>query len=142
MALSFVQKPEDVIEARKIIGDQAHICIKMEKTIRPHHLEELVALADGMMVARGDLGVELPPNMCLPSVKSLPPAAARNEARHCGHTDAGIRDFRLPVPTRAGASDVANAVYEGTDAVMLSTRISRWRYPIEAVTVMGKLWRR
>ena len=139
VALSFVQKPEDVIEARKIIGDKANICIKMEKPSALDHLDELVALADGMMVARGDLGVELPPEQ-VPGCQRRIIAACRRAGKPVIVATQMLESMiTAPVPTRAEASDVANAVYEGADAVMLSAESAAGSYPIEAVTVMNKI---
>ena len=139
VALSFVQKPEDVIEARKIIGDKAHICIKMEKPSALEHLDELVALADGMMVARGDLGVELPPEQVPGAQRRIIEACRRAGKPVIVATQMLESMITAPVPTRAEASDVANAVYEGADAVMLSAESAAGSYPIEAVTVMNKI---
>ena len=139
VALSFVQTPEDVIEARKIIGDQANICIKMEKPSALEHLEALVALADGMMVARGDLGVELPPEQ-VPSAQRRIIAACRRAGKPVIVATQMLESMiSSPVPTRAEASDVAGAIYEGSDAVMLSAESAAGAYPIEAVTVMNKI---
>lgn len=139
VALSFVQKPEDVIEARKIIGDQALICIKMEKPSAIEHLDELVTLADGMMVARGDLGVELPPEK-VPAAQQAIIAACRRAGKPVIVATQMLESMiTSPVPTRAEASDVANAVYEGADAVMLSAESAAGDYPIEAVSVMNKI---
>lgn len=139
VALSFVQKPEDVIEARKIIGDKALICIKMEKPSALEHLDELVALADGMMVARGDLGVELPPE-AVPAAQRKIIAACRRAGKPVIVATQMLESMiTSPVPTRAEASDVANAIYEGADAVMLSAESAAGDYPIEAVTVMNKI---
>ena len=139
VALSFVQRPEDVIEARKIIGDRALICIKMEKPSALEHLDALVALADGMMVARGDLGVELPPE-AVPAAQRRIIAACRRMGKPVIVATQMLESMiTSPVPTRAEASDVANAIYEGADAVMLSAESAAGDYPIEAVTVMNKI---
>ena len=139
VALSFVQKPEDVIEARKIIGDRALICIKMEKPSAIDHLDELVALADGMMVARGDLGVELPPEDVPGAQRKIIQACRRAGKPVIVATQMLESMITSPVPTRAEASDVAGAIYEGADAVMLSAESAAGTYPIEAVTVMNKI---
>jgi len=139
VALSFVQKPEDVIEARKIIGDRALICIKMEKPSALEHLDELVALADGMMVARGDLGVELPPEQVPAAQRRIISACRRAGKPVIVATQMLESMISSPVPTRAEASDVANAIYEGADAVMLSAESAAGDYPMEAVTVMNKI---
>ncbi len=139
VALSFVQKPEDVVEARKLIGDRALICVKMEKPSAIEHVEALVALADGLMVARGDLGVELPPER-VPAVQQRLIAACRQAGKPVIVATQMLESMITnPVPTRAEASDVANAIYEGADAVMLSAESAAGDYPIESVTVMNKI---
>ena len=139
VALSFVQRPEDVIEARKIIGNRALICIKMEKPSALEHLDALVALADGMMVARGDLGVELPPEQVPGAQRRIITACRRLGKPVIVATQMLESMITSPVPTRAEVSDVANAIYEGADAVMLSAESAAGNHPIEAVTVMNKI---
>ena len=136
IALSFVQRPEDLIEARGLIGDRAALIVKLEKPQALEHLDALIALADGVMVARGDLGVELPP-------EEVPVAQRRIVAavRHAGKpvivaTQMLESMISAPTPTRAEASDVATAVYEGADAVMLSAETAAGAYPVEAVEIM------
>jgi len=136
VALSFVQRPEDIIEAQNIINGQARIMAKIELPTALKKLEEITQLADGIMVARGDLGVEIP----LPEV----PAIQKKIIRLC-------RDAGKPVvvatqmlesmitnasPTRAEVSDVANATYEGADTLMLSAESAAGNYPAEAVQMM------
>jgi pyruvate kinase len=139
IALSFVQRPADVEEAKALIGDRAGLIVKLEKPQALEHLDALVSLADGMMVARGDLGVELP-------LEEVPVAQRRIIAamRQAGKpvivaTQMLESMVSAPAPTRAEASDVATAVYEGADAVMLSAETAAGAYPLEAVEVMDRI---
>lgn len=139
IALSFVQRPEDVAEARRLIGGRAALLSKIEKPAAIQHLEELVELSDGLMVARGDLGVEMPPE----DVPSLQKRIVR-EARVAGKpvivaTQMLESMISAPTPTRAEASDVATAVYDGADAVMLSAETASGQFPLEAVTIMDRI---
>jgi pyruvate kinase len=139
IALSFVQRPQDLIEARALIGNRAGLLAKIEKPQAVDHLDELVALADGLMVARGDLGVEMPPE----EVPSLQKRIVR-EARRAGKpvivaTQMLESMVTSPAPTRAEASDVATAIFDGADAVMLSAETAAGAYPIEAVTIMDRI---
>jgi len=122
IGLSFVQRPEDLAEARKLMGGYGALCAKIEKPMAVNRLGELLELADGLMVARGDLGVELEPF-------EVPPLQKRivNAARTAGK------------PTRAEVSDVANAVYDGADAVMLSAESAAGEWPVESVVMMDKI---
>jgi len=142
VALSFVQRPEDVIEAQGLIGGRAALIAKIEKPSALDHLEPIIGLADGIMVARGDLGVELPAE----DVPSLQKRIVR-ESRLAGKpvivaTQMLESMVSSPTPTRAEASDVATAVYDGADAVMLSAETAAGRYPIEAVAIMDRIARR
>lgn len=142
VALSFVQRPEDVAEARRLIAGRAALLSKLEKPSAIQHLEEIVELSDGIMVARGDLGVEMPPE----DVPSLQKQIVR-EARIAGKpvivaTQMLESMISAPTPTRAEASDVATAVYDGADAVMLSAETAAGQYPIEAVTIMDRIAKR
>ena len=139
VALSFVQKPADVIEARRIVGERAHILVKMEKPSALHHLSDLVTLSDGMMVARGDLGVELPPEQVPPAQRRIISACRKAGKPVIVATQRLESMITSPVPTRAEASDVASAVYEGADAVMLSAESAAGRFPIEAVQTMARI---
>ncbi|WP_081853059.1 pyruvate kinase [Bosea sp. 117] len=139
IALSFVQRPEDVIEARELIQDRAAINLKLEKPAAIEHLTRLTELADSIMVARGDLGVEL----SLPELPALQKRVVR-ECRRLGKpviiaTQMLESMITAPVPTRAEVSDVANAVYEGADAVMLSAESAAGAYPVEAVAMMDQI---
>ncbi len=139
IALSFVQRPEDVTEARKLIGGKAALLAKIEKPSAVQHLQKIVEAADGLMVARGDLGVEMPP-------EDVPPAQKRIvlEARVQGKpvivaTQMLESMISAPTPTRAEASDVATAVYDGADAVMLSAETATGSYAAEAVAMMDRI---
>ncbi len=139
VALSFVQRPEDIREAREIIGDRAWIMAKLEKPAAIEQLGEIVALADGVMVARGDLGVELPAQQ-VPVLQRRIIRAARAAGRPVVVATQMLESMiTAPVPTRAEASDVATAIYDGADAVMLSAESASGQYPIEAVTIMDKI---
>ncbi len=139
VALSFVQRPEDIREARELIGDQAWIMAKLEKPAAIEHLDAIVALADGVMVARGDLGVELPPQQ-VPVLQRRIVRAARKAGRPVVVATQMLESMiTAPVPTRAEASDVATAVYEGADAVMLSAESASGQYPMEAVSIMDRI---
>lgn len=141
VALSFVQRPEDINEARALIGDQAWIMAKLEKPSAITYLEDIVALADGIMVARGDLGVELPPQQ-VPILQRRIVRAARAAGRPVVVATQMLESMiTSPVPTRAEASDVATAIYEGADAVMLSAESASGQFPIEAVNFMDSIIR-
>lgn len=139
VCLSFVQKPEDVLLARKLIKHKASIIVKIEKPSALEHLDELISLADGVMVARGDLGVECP----LETV----PMTQRDIVEKCRNAGKPVivatqmleSMIHAPVPTRAEVSDVANAVFEGADAVMLSAETAVGSYPFEAVSMMREI---
>lgn len=139
VALSFVQRPEDIDELRAIVGDRAALMAKLEKPAALQHLEAIVSAADAVMVARGDLGVELPAEdvpvlqrqivrTCRALGKPVVVATQMLESMH-----------ETPTPTRAEASDVATAVYEGVDAIMLSGESAFGKYPIEAVSMMDRI---
>jgi pyruvate kinase len=137
LALSFVQRADDVHEARALARGRAAILSKIEKPAAVDAFAEILAASDGIMVARGDLGVELP-------VTSLPPIQKRlvRACRAVGKpvivaTQMLESMIASPVPTRAEVSDVATAIYEGADAVMLSAESAAGDYPVEAVTTMS-----
>ncbi|MCZ6468003.1 MAG: pyruvate kinase [Alphaproteobacteria bacterium] len=139
IALSFVQKPEHVAEARKLIAGRAAVMVKLEKPAAIDHLDEIVTLADAVMVARGDLGVEVPPE----DVPGLQKLIIRT-CRHAGKpvvvaTQMLDSMVHSPTPTRAEASDVATAVYDGADAVMLSAETAVGEYSTEAVAMMDRI---
>ncbi|MGE3623067.1 MAG: pyruvate kinase [Bdellovibrionales bacterium] len=141
IALSFVQRPEDVAEARKLIGKRAAVLAKLEKPSAVRNLLPILELADGVMVARGDLGVEMPPEN-VPRTQKL----ILREARRCGKpvivaTQMLESMITNATPTRAEASDVATAVYDGADAIMLSAESASGQYPAEAVAMMDRIAR-
>lgn len=140
IALSFVQRPEDIAEARKLIGTHGTaICAKIEKPQAVHRLESIIELADGLMVARGDLGVELEPYEVPPLQKRIVNAARRAGKPVIVATQMLESMIEAPTPTRAEVSDVANAVYDGADAVMLSAESASGDYPVEAVAMMDRI---
>jgi len=141
IALSFVQHADDVREARALIGDRARIISKIEKPSALDEIESIVDLSDAVMVARGDLGVELPPEM-VPIAQRRIIRAARAAGRPvivATHMLESMVD--APTPTRAEASDVATAVYQGADAVMLSAESAVGRHPESAVAIMDRIIR-
>lgn len=141
IALSFVQHPEDVREARGLIGDRAGIISKIEKPSALQQIDEIVELSDAVMVARGDLGVELPPEQ-VPIAQRKIIRAARAAGKPvivATHMLESMVD--APTPTRAEASDVATAVYQGADAVMLSAESAVGRHPQSAVAIMDRIIR-
>jgi pyruvate kinase len=141
VALSFVQAAEDVRDARKLIGTGAGILSKIEKPAALDELEAIVELSDAIMVARGDLGVELPPEQ-VPIVQRRIIRTARDAGRPvivATHMLESMID--APTPTRAEASDVATAVYQGADAVMLSAESAVGRHPQTAVAIMDRIIR-
>ncbi len=139
VALSFVQRPQDIIEARELIGDKAWIMAKLEKPAAIEHLDEIVNLSNGVMVARGDLGVEMPPEQ-VPVLQRRIVRAARKAGRPVVIATQMLESMiTSPVPTRAEASDVATAIYEGADAVMLSAESASGHHPVEAVTMMNRI---
>jgi pyruvate kinase len=142
VALSFVQRPEDIEEARALIGDRAWIMAKIEKPAALEHLDRLVELCDGLMVARGDLGVELPPERVPEMQRRIVHACRRTGKPVVVATQMLESMLQSPSPTRAEVSDVANAVYEGVDAVMLSAESASGRFPQEAVSMMDRIIRR
>ncbi len=142
IALSFVQRPEDVAEARKLIGGRAGVLVKLEKPAAITKLDEIIELSEAVMVARGDLGVEMPPEDVPPLQRRII-AACRVAGKPVVVATQMLESMmRLPVPTRAEASDVATAVYEGADAVMLSAETASGEYPVEAVKMMHRIIRR
>src|SRR6202167_3091308 len=142
VALSFVQRPEDVAEARKLIGGRGGVLVKLEKPAAITRLDEIVELSDALMVARGDLGVEMPPEDVPPVQRQIIRACRAAGKPVVVATQMLESMVRAPVPTRAEASDVATAVYEGADAVMLSAETAAGTYPVEAVTMMDRIIRR
>ncbi|MDR3326147.1 MAG: pyruvate kinase [Rhodospirillaceae bacterium] len=139
IALSFVQRPEDIIEIKRLVGNNVHVMSKLEKPTAIDHLAEIIEISDGIMVARGDLGVECPPE----NVPILQKRIIRlaNEAGKPVVVATQMLESMIHAssPTRAEASDVATAVYEGADAVMLSAETANGKYPIDAVTIMNRI---
>ena len=139
VALSFVQRPADVEEARTLVAGRAAVLSKIEKPNAVKRFDEILAASDGIMVARGDLGVELP-------VQNVPPIQKRL-VRKCRVVAKPVivatqmleSMIESPMPTRAEVSDVATAIYEGADAVMLSAESAAGAFPIEAVTTMNNV---
>ena len=139
IALSFVQRPEDVAEARSLIGERAALMAKIEKPAAIDRLNDIIALADGVMVARGDLGVELPPEE-VPPLQNRIVACARQFGKPVVVATQMLESMiTSPTPTRAEVSDVATAIYDGADAVMLSAESATGQYPVEAVTMMDRI---
>jgi pyruvate kinase len=136
LALSFVQRPEDVIEARHLAKGRAAILSKIEKPAAVKAYDAILQVSDGIMVARGDLGVELPVYSVPPIQKRLVRGARAAAKPVIVATQMLESMIESPVPTRAEVSDVATAIYEGADAVMLSAESAAGKYPIEAVTTM------
>ena len=139
VALSFVQRPEDVAEARALIGDKAALLAKIEKPAAIDRLNDIIALADAVMVARGDLGVELPPQ-AVPPLQNKIVACARQFGKPVVVATQMLESMvTSPTPTRAEVSDVATAIYDGADAVMLSAESATGQYPCEAVQMMDRI---
>jgi pyruvate kinase len=141
VALSFVQRPEDIDEARAIIGNRAMVLSKLEKPAAIDCLDAIVQRSDAVMVARGDLGVELPAER-VPILQRTIVRTCRREGKPVIVATQMLESMTTnPVPTRAEASDVASAIFQGVDAVMLSAESASGKYPVEAVTMMDKIIR-
>lgn len=139
IALSFVQRPEDVAEARRLIGGKASLLAKIEKPAAIERLDEILELADAVMVARGDLGVELPPQQ-VPLAQKRIVACARAMGRPVVVATQMLESMiTAPTPTRAEVSDVATAIYDGADAVMLSAESAAGAWPEESVAMMDRI---
>lgn len=139
IALSFVQRPEDLAEARKLIGGKTALLAKIEKPSAVARLEEIVEACDGVMVARGDLGVELPPQSVPPLQKRIVETARRLGRPVVVATQMLESMITSPSPTRAEVSDVATAVYDGADAIMLSAESAAGQWPTESVAMMNAI---
>ena len=139
VALSFVQHAHDIAELKKLVAGRAAVMAKLEKPAAIDHLDEIIEQSDGIMVARGDLGVEMPPEAVPPLQKRI--LAACRVAGKPAIVATQMLDSMVhsPTPTRAEASDVATAVYDGTDAIMLSAESASGDYPVEAVTIMDRI---
>jgi|SRR5579875_446305 pyruvate kinase len=142
IALSFVQRPDDVAEGRKLVAGRAGLMVKLEKPAAIERLEEIIEQADAVMLARGDLGVEMPPEEVPPVQKRVVQACRASGKPVVIATQMLESMVSAPTPTRAEASDVATAVYEGADAIMLSAETAAGRYPVEAVAMMDRIARR
>ncbi|MDH3456672.1 MAG: pyruvate kinase [Gemmatimonadota bacterium] len=141
IALSFVQRPEDLDALRDLMGDRAKIMAKLEKPAAIEQLNGIIERADAIMVARGDLGVEMPPEE-VPTVQKQVVRACRKAGKPVVVATQMLESMvRSPRPTRAEASDVATAIYDGADAVMLSAETAIGDYPLEAITMMNSIIR-
>lgn len=139
VALSFVQRPDDVAEARRLIAGRAAVMSKIEKPAAIERLDEIIELSDAIMVARGDLGVEMPPEV-VPRLQKRIVRHARESGKPVVVATQMLESMiTSPAPTRAEASDVATAVYDGADAVMLSAESAAGEYPVEAVSIMDRI---
>lgn len=139
VALSFVQRAEDILEARALIGDRAWLVAKLEKPQAMENLDSIMQATDAVMVARGDLGVELPPEAVPLAQKRITRLARQSGRPVIVATQMLESMISAPAPTRAEASDVATAVFDGADAVMLSAESAAGQYPKEAVTIMHRI---
>jgi pyruvate kinase len=139
IALSFVQRPEDIVEVQTIAKGRALVMAKIEKPQAVQRIDEIMAVADAVMVARGDLGVEMPLERVPGIQKTLTRLARRLGKPVVVATQMLESMITAPVPTRAEVSDVATAVFEGADAVMLSAESASGQYPREAVATMNRI---
>jgi len=139
IALSFVQRPDDLADARRLIQGRAALLAKIEKPAALDRLEEIVEQCDGVMVARGDLGVELPPQSVPPLQKRIVEVARRQGRPVVVATQMLESMITAPTPTRAEVSDVATAVYDGADAIMLSAESAAGAWPTESVAMMNAI---
>lgn len=142
VALSFVRRPEDVQDVRDVMaarGMQAPVIAKLEKPEALDRLEEILAVVDGVMIARGDMGVEMPPEQVPVAQKRILTAACAARVLVITATQMLESMTENPRPTRAEASDVANAIFDGTDATMLSGETASGKFPIEAVEMMARI---
>ncbi len=139
IALSFIQRPEDLAEARKLARGRAWLMSKIEKPQAVARLAEIIELSDALMVARGDLGVEMPLET-VPGIQKQITRAGRRAGKPVVVATQMLESMiTAPVPTRAEVSDVATAVFEGADAIMLSAESAAGKYPVEAVSTMNRI---
>jgi pyruvate kinase len=139
VALSFIQRPEDIAEAKKITRGRAAVMAKIEKPQAVHRLDDIMDTTDALMVARGDLGVELPLEK-VPGVQKQITRLGRRAGKPVVVATQMLESMIAnPVPTRAEVSDVATAIFEGADAVMLSAESAAGRYPVDAVAMMNRI---
>ena len=141
VALSFVQKPADLIEARALIGERAGLMAKIEKPAALERIDDIIQISDAIMIARGDLGVEIPHEEVPGRQKELVRACRLAVKPVIVATQMLDSMVAAPTPTRAEASDVATAIYDGADAVMLSAESATGQYPWEAVEMMDRIIR-
>jgi len=139
IALSFIQRPEDVAEAKKIARGRAAVMSKIEKPQAVDRLDEIMEISDSLMVARGDLGVELPLEKVPGIQKQITRACRRAGKPVIVATQMLESMINSPVPTRAEVSDVATAIFEGADAIMLSAESAAGQFPVEAVATMDRI---
>jgi pyruvate kinase len=139
VAASFVQRAEDVAEVKTLTGERALVMSKIEKPQAIARLEEIIEISDGLMVARGDLGVEMPLEKVPGLQKRMTRLARRYGKPVVVATQMVESMISAPIPTRAEVSDVATAVFEGADAIMLSAESAAGHYPVEAVAMMSKI---
>ncbi len=141
VAMSFVQRPADLLEARGLIGDRAGLMSKIEKPAALDRIDDIIRLSDSVMVARGDLGVEIPHEEVPGRQKELVRACRLAVKPVIVATQMLDSMVNAPTPTRAEASDVATAIYDGADAVMLSAESASGAFPVEAVEMMDRIIR-
>ena len=142
IALSFIQRPEDLAEVRKVVRGRAGLMSKIEKPQAIERIDEIIELSDALMVARGDLGVEMPIE-AVPGIQKRLTRACRAAGKPVVVATQMLESMiSAPVPTRAEVSDVATAVFEGADAVMLSAESAAGQYPVEAVSMMASIARK
>lgn len=139
VALSFIQRPEDLAEVRKVARGRVGLMSKIEKPQAIERIDEIIELSDALMVARGDLGVEMPLEAVPGLQKQLTRACRRAGKPVVVATQMLESMISSPVPTRAEVSDVATAVFEGADAIMLSAESASGEYPVEAVSTMASI---
>jgi pyruvate kinase len=139
VGLSFIQRPEDIAEAKKITRGRAAVMAKIEKPQAVHRLDEILDIADALMVARGDLGVEMPLEQ-VPGIQKFMTRTGRRAGKPVVVATQMLESMiNSPVPTRAEVSDVATAIFEGADAVMLSAESAAGKHPVEAVATMNRI---
>jgi pyruvate kinase len=139
IGLSFVQRPDDIAEAKKITRGRAAVMAKIEKPQAVHRLDEIIDIADALMVARGDLGVEMPLEK-VPGIQKQITRTARRAGKPVVVATQMLESMiSSPVPTRAEVSDVATAIFDGADAVMLSAESAAGQFPVEAVATMNRI---
>jgi pyruvate kinase len=139
IGLSFVQRPDDIAEAKKITRGRAAVMAKIEKPQAVNRLDEIIDIADALMVARGDLGVEMPLEK-VPGIQKQITRTARRAGKPVVVATQMLESMiSSPVPTRAEVSDVATAIFDGADAVMLSAESAAGQFPVEAVATMNRI---